>query len=65
MRMHHRAKPTRLRSQINSVTLAQPPAFRAVFIAAIGALIALALEGVSPNPHQWDVGVGIALVGCL
>jgi len=54
-RANQRFEPTRLRSQINSVTLAQPPAFRAGFIDAIGAFIALTLEGVSPNPQQWDV----------
>lgn len=53
--LHQRFEPTRLRSHINSVTLAQPSAFRAGFIDAIGAFLTLTLEGVSPNPHQWDV----------
>ena len=54
-RLHRRFEPTRLRAHINSVTLAQPPAFRAGFIDAIGAFLTLTLEGASPNPYQWDV----------
>nr|WP_311529067.1 hypothetical protein [uncultured Ralstonia sp.] len=53
--VHQQFEPTRLRSQINSVTLVQPPAFRAGFIDAIGAFLTLTLEGVPPDPQQWDV----------